>query len=154
MKHSRRLKRTAFGRILLTSTVLLFMMAGTSLALTNPVFIHGIAPDGSPDPQTQIILRGADGNAIPSGTGLQPAFSVKETCGACHDGSKLDGNGDPLLSYNEIERHAYHAQMSANEFVGWNTYNANAVGLFSKFRKSGTPKGKSWVQSLGHFGKW
>ena len=154
MKNKRRLKRTAFGTMLLTSTVLLFMLAGTSLALTNPVFIHGYASDGSPDPQTQITLRDACGTAISSGSGLQAAFSAKETCGACHDGIMLDGNGDPLLSYNEIERHAYHAQMSANEFVGWNTYNANAVGLFSKFRKSGTPKGKSWVQSLGHFGKW
>ena len=143
MKHSRRLKRTAFGTMLLTSTVLLFMMVGTSLALTDPVYVHD-----------QITLRDACGTAINSGSGLQAAFSAKETCGACHDGTTLDGNGEPLLSYGDIERHAYHAQMSANEFVGWNTYNANAVGLFSKFRKSGTPKGKSWVQSLGHFGKW
>ena len=144
MKHSRRLKRTAFGGILLTSTVLLFMMmAGTCLAATDPVYVH-----------SQITLRDAYGTAINSGSGLQPAFSAKETCGACHDGTTLDGNGEPLLSYGDIERHAYHAQMSANELVGWNAYNAAATGDFAGFRKSGTPKGKNWVQSLGHFGKW
>ena len=148
MKHTRRLKRTAYGGILLTSTVLLFMMmAGNALAVTDSVYVHD-----------QIILRGPDGNAIPYPGDCTPttAFSAKETCGACHDGTAgaTGACGRVLLSYDQIERHAYHAQMSANEFVGWNTYNANAVGLFSKFRKSGTPKGKNWVQSLGHFGKW
>ena len=143
MKNRRRLKRTAFGTMFLTSTVLLFMLAGTCMALTDPVYVHD-----------QIILRGADGAAIPYGTGLQPAFSVKTTCGACHNGTKLDGDGQPLLSYDDIERHQYHAQLGANELIGWNAWNTSATGDFAGFRKGGTPKGKSWVQGLGHFGKW
>jgi hypothetical protein len=129
VKHTRRLKRTAFGGILLTSTVLLFMLVGTSLALTNPVFTH--------TGDNTITLRDACGTAISSGSGLQMAFSAKETCGACHNGTKLDGNGDPLLSYNEIERHAYHAQLAANEITGW-----GSAGV------------KPWAQSKGHFGNW
>ena len=130
MKHTRRLKRTAFGTMLLTSTVLLFMMVGTSLALTDPVYVHD-----------QIILRDSGGSAISYDPGnLTPAFSAMKTCGVsgCHDGSTLDGDGVPLLSYTEIESHSYHAQMGANNLAGWN--------------KNDTAK--RWVQSGGHFGKW
>jgi len=116
--------------MLLTSTVLLFMMAGTCLAATDPVYVHD-----------QIILRAADGGLISSAGGLRQAFSAKETCGACH-------------SYDDIERHSYHAQLGANELVGWATYNAAATGPFAGFRKGLAPKGKNWVQGLGHFGKW
>ncbi len=146
MKHSRRLKRTLFGGILLTCTVLLFMTAGTGLAVTDPVYVHD-----------QIILRDASGAAIPPG-GLQNAFSAKETCGYCHNGGTtpdgFDSNGQPLLSYDDIERHSYHAQLGANELVGWNTFNKSATGPFAEFRKGSTPMGKNWVQGLGHFGKW
>jgi len=143
VKNRRRLKRTAFGTMFLTSAVLLFMLVGSSLALTNPVYVHD-----------QIILRGADGAPIPYASGLQAAFSAKETCGACHDGVTLDSMGNPLLSYDDIERHSYHAQLGANELVGWATYNASTSGNFAGFRKGLAPKGKNWVQGMGHFGKW
>jgi len=150
VKHSRRLKRTAFGTMLLTSTVLLFMLAGTSLALTDPVFVHGA------NGENVIILRDANATAIPyDTTDLQYAFSARETCGACHDGTTMrPSNSETLLSYEDIEQHAYHAQLSANELVGWATFNANATGDFAKFRKCLAPKSKNWVQSVGHFGKW
>lgn len=123
------------------------MTAGTGLAVTDPVYVHD-----------QIVLRAADGGRIASGNDLRNAFSAKETCGYCHNGGTtpdgFDSNGQPLLSYDDIERHSYHAQLGANELVGWNTYNPAATGPFAGFRKGGTPKGKSWVQGLGHFGKW
>jgi len=148
VKHSRRLKRTAFGTMLLTSTVLLFMMVGTSLAVTTQPFVHD-----------QIILRGPDNATIPDpgDCTATTAFSAKMTCGACHDGTSQQACGKVLLSYDEIERHSYHAQMSANELVGWATYNSGATGptpFLAKFRKGSTPMGKPWVQSVGHFGKW
>jgi hypothetical protein len=148
VKNKRRLKRMAFGTMLLTSMVMLFMMAGNALAATDPVYVHD-----------HITLRGPDGAAIgtPGDCTATTAFSAKETCGACHDGTSQQACGKVLLSYDEIERHSYHAQMSANELVGWAAYNAGATGptaFLAKFRKSSTPKGKPWVQSVGHFGKW
>ncbi|OPL10709.1 MAG: hypothetical protein AVO38_13695 [delta proteobacterium ML8_D] len=130
MRHSIRLKRTLFGGILLTCTALLFMTAGTGLAVTDPVYVHD-----------QIILRDASGAAIPSG-GLQNAFSAKATCGYCHNGGTtpdgFDSNGQALLSYSQIEKHAYHSQLGANQWRGWNIIDP----------------AKPWVQSPAHFGNW
>jgi len=114
--------------MLLTSTVLLFMMVGTSLALTNPVYVHD-----------NITLRGPDGAAITTPADCTPttAFSAKETCGACHNGSAQAACGKVLLSYDEIEKHAYHAQLGANQITGWQSHPA-----------------KAWMQSVAHFGNW
>jgi hypothetical protein len=129
------------------------MMAGNALAATDKVFVHGFDAEGSPDPLTRIILRDANGTAISSaGTGPKAAFSVKETCGACHDGSTLrPSNGEPLLSYDQIEQGSYHAQMGANNLYGWKTA---SPGDKDAFRAGKAPAGKAWVQSKGHFGKW
>jgi hypothetical protein len=83
-----------------------------------------------------IPLLDAAGNAITYGLGTRDdvAYSAKQTCGRCHD-------------YNKIERHSFHAQLGANEHKGWNPWkygNMNSVAS----------KGKPWVQSTGHVGKW
>ncbi len=93
-----------------------------------------------------IPLRDAAGSLIPSsGLGtLQPAFSVRETCGACH-------NGGSLLSYDEIEKHSFHAQMGANQLTGWASANPDST---NPYLTGPGPSGKNWVQSPGHFGKW
>ena len=82
-----------------------------------------------------VPLRDASGNQIPiSGPGSEVAYSAKQTCGGCHD-------------YDTIERHSYHAQLGANEHKGWNAWS------FGNW-PSGAAKGKRWVQSTGHVGKW
>lgn len=147
MKHSRRLKRTAFGTMLLTSTVLLFMfvMVGTSLAKKTNPYVH----------EDEILLRDCNGTAIPypsSSCDTAWAFSVKETCGYCHNGeAPVTCNGTTLLSYDQIEQGSYHAQMGANNLYGWKTASPTDK---DGFRRGKAPSGKAWVQSKGHFGKW
>ncbi|NDY41420.1 cytochrome C [Dissulfurirhabdus thermomarina] len=92
-----------------------------------------------------IVLRDHLGNPISPSAATDNAFSVKGTCGCCHDGT----NG--LLSYDELERHSYHAQLAANEIRGWNAWNPDSP---DKFRSGPAAKGKNWVQSPGHVGKW
>jgi hypothetical protein len=107
------------------------MMAGNALAATDPVYVHD-----------QIILRAANTGAISSAGGLRLAFSAKETCGYCHNGGTtpdgFDGNGNPLLSYDQIEQHSYHGQLGANQMTTWGV----ASGA------------KPWVQSPAHVGNW
>ncbi|MBN2332506.1 MAG: cytochrome C [Deltaproteobacteria bacterium] len=128
------MKKIHLTTALLAAVILLFGMVGSSMA------IH---PD--------IDLLDADGNPISSAGGLQPAFSYKTTCGACHNGVNLDGEGNVLLSYDDIEQHSLHAQLSANQFMGWNIWNPDSA---NSYKKGPAPKGKNWVQSPGHFGKW
>lgn len=73
------------------------------------------------------------GDTVPAAA---PAYSAEKTCGTagCHD-------------YNGIERHSYHAQLGANQFMGWNAW---AQGNWNSI----ATKGKPWVQSPGHVGKW
>jgi hypothetical protein len=82
-----------------------------------------------------IPLLDSSGSPITVGGGNDnTAYSAKATCGACHD-------------YDGIERHTFHAQLGANEHKGWNPFsNGNWP--------SGAAKGKAWVQSAGHVGKW
>ncbi len=133
----KRYKKSALAGIALFAAAFLVLgLAGTAMA------IH---PD--------IQLRDA-GNVLIPATGLgdlQPAFSVRNTCGACHDGVTSGGDGLPLLSYDEIEKHSFHAQMGANQMVGWGAWNPDSG---SKYLKGPAAKGKNWVQSPGHFGKW
>ena len=79
-----------------------------------------------------ITLKDANGNVIAPGS--TAAYSAKETCGGCHD-------------YNAMERHSYHAQLGANQYLGWNAW---AMGNWNSI----ATKGKPWVQSPGHVGKW
>ena len=147
----KRLKKTAHpGMMLIAVAFLVFGLAGSAMAL-------------HPD----IQLRTAGNAVIPAaGLGdLQPAFSVKMTCGACHDGTTAhevdwDVNGDTvidasdtvtLFSYDQIEKHSFHAQMGANQLNGWAAWNPDST---SKYLRGAGPKSKNWVQSPGHFGKW
>lgn len=95
-----------------------------------------------------IVLRDRAGAAI-TPTTANKAFSMQGTCGYCHNGTA--DSGKMLLSYNEIERHSYHAQLGANELRGFNPYNADSTDAF---RTGAAAPGKSWVQSPGHVGSW
>ena len=80
------------------------------------------------------LLDAAGSPVTVGGAADKVAYSAKTTCGACHD-------------YNKIERHSFHAQLGANEHKGWNPWkNGNMNSIASK--------GKPWVQSTGHVGKW
>ena len=133
----KRYKKSALaGIVLFAAAFLVLGLAGSAMA-THP----------------DIQLRDAGNALIPAaGLGtLQPAFSVKNTCGACHDGVTPGGDSLPLLSYDEIEKHSFHTQMGANQLNGWGAWNPDSG---SKYLKGPAAKGKNWVQSPGHFGKW
>ena len=86
-----------------------------------------------------VVLRGPGGEYIDlDAAGPQPAYSAKNTCGGCH-------------TYANIEQHSYHVQIGANQQMGWDMWNPDSANTY----KSGVaPKGKNWVQSPGHVGKW
>jgi len=83
-----------------------------------------------------VTLLDSNGQPIPAGSNA--AYSAKETCGFCH-------------VYDNIEKHSYHAQIGANELVGFNAFNPDSA---NPYIKGVATKGKSWVQSPGHVGKW
>lgn len=83
-----------------------------------------------------VTLKAADNTQVTEANGL--AYSSKATCGGCH-------------KYDNIEQHSYHAQIGANEQKGFNPYNPNSA---DKYKRGVATKGKSWVQSPGHVGKW
>jgi hypothetical protein len=97
-------------------------------------------------PHDSIVLRDPSGAAITAAT-VNNAFSMKMTCGAaaCHDGTS------GRLSYDQIERHNYHAQIGSNEIRGFNPWNPDSTDAF---RTGAGPVGKNWVQSPGHIGSW
>ena len=101
-----------------------------------------------------IYLRDPDG-ALITGSTSNNAFSMKTTCGACHNGSTGVFNDyavtKALLSYDQIERHSFHAQLAANEQRGWNNWNPDNP---DSIVNGDGPKGKNWVQGPGHVGAW
>lgn len=118
--------------------------------ISGAVFLlAGAAAAYNPD-HDNILLRDAGNNLIAPGS--TQAFSMKNTCGACHNGSKTaPSTGRTLLSYDQIERHSYHAQLAANEQRGWNNWNPDSKDP----QVSGVgPQGKNWVQGPGHVGAW
>lgn len=120
------------------------------LAFAVTVFIGatGFAFAAYNQAHENIMLRKPDGTPIKAADTVNNAFSMKTTCGACH-GDKT--NYPQLLSYDEIERHSYHAQLGANEIRGFNPFNPDSSDAF---RKGAGPVGKNWVQSPGHVGSW
>ncbi len=109
----------------LTCLVLILGMTGSAIAM---------------DWHWDVKLRDSNGDTIPynaDGTPA-PAYSAKQTCGACHN-------------YELMERNSYHAQLGNNQMVGWAAWNPNSP---SKFKSGVAAKGKNWVQSPGHVGKW
>lgn len=110
--------------VLLSCLAMVLGMAGMSFAAQHS------------DYSITVNLFAADGTPVTEANGL--AYSAKATCGGCHD-------------YASIEQHSYHAQLGANEQKGWMAYNpSSADGYIS----GPATKGKSWVQSPGHAGKW
>ena len=85
-----------------------------------------------------VDMLDANGIPIPAAAGPQAAYSSMHTCNQCH------------LS-DVIEKHSYHAQIGATEQKGWMAYNPNSD---DKYKAGVATKGKSWVQSPGHVGKW
>lgn len=112
---------------------------GRTLALallTSLMFVVGFV--GSVFAHPSVPLRDYNDDLIPAGSGLQAAYSAQTTCGGCHH-------------YDEIEQHSYHAQLGANQWMGWNLFNPDSPNTY----KNGVAaKGKNWVQSPGHVGKW
>jgi len=106
---------------LLTATTLVFGLAGFAAAHPSVRLYNGA---GLPISELQ-------------GTG-NDAFSSAVSCGRCH-------------TYANIEKHSYHVQLSANQFLGWDIWNPDSS---NSYKYGPAPKGKNWVQSPGHFGKW
>lgn len=102
-----------------------------------------------------IVLKDAAGSVITSLTGN--AYSVKKTCFdtvGCHG---TGSTGTLKLTYDELERHSYHAMNGSNELRGFNAPNPDGVlpdGSADPFRRGATPQGKNWVQSPAHIGSW
>ena len=110
---------SALAVMMLLAACLVFGFAGSAMA------VHPDIP----------LLDAAGAPVLDNGTNVAPVFSYKTTCGACH-GDKV--TYPQLLSYDEIEKHSYHAQLGANQLAEWNSANAKPWGQ----------------QSPGHFGKW
>lgn len=106
---------------LLTATALVFGLAGFAAA------------------HQTVWLKNAAGVPIAASLGTaNDAYSSTKSCAGCHD-------------YAGIEKHSYHIQLAANQFLGWNIWNPDSANAY---KKGPAPKGKNWVQSPGHFGKW
>lgn len=86
----------------------------------------------------QNVLLYDENNQVITTDNPDVAYSSANTCGSCHH-------------YNQIEQHSYHAQLGANEQVGWASWNPNHT---NGYLSGPATKGKSWVQSPGHAGKW
>jgi hypothetical protein len=99
-----------------------------------------------------IPLKNAAGTAIKATDTVGNAYSVKTTCFGtvgCH--GDVNASGKAKFSYDDIERHSYHAQLGANEMRGWNPANPDSTDAW---RQGAGPQGKNWVQSPGHVGSW
>ena len=108
----------------------------TMALLTGLMVLVGFA--GSAFAHDPVTLRNFSGAPLAAGVVPQAAYSAKATCGLCHD-------------YDKIEQHSYHAQIGANQWQGWSPWNPNSA---SAFKRGVAAKGKNWVQSPGHLGKW
>lgn len=121
---------------LVSAAALIGLSAGTALAYNAS--------------HQTIVLKDPAGAPITAATAAN-AFSIKTTCfGAvgCHGDATATGTNK--FSYDDIERHSYHAQLGANEFRGWNPANPDG----DAYRAGAGPTGKNWVQSPGHVGSW
>ncbi|AAR36618.1 cytochrome C [Geobacter sulfurreducens] len=137
MKRNRR--HPAAGPVLISGAALIVGLAsGSATAAYNAA-------------HKDIVLKNAAGSAIKA-TDTVNAFSIKNTCfgtAGCH--GDTNAGGTLRFSYDDIERHSYHAQLGANEIRGWNPWNPDSADAF---RKGAGPVGKNWVQSPGHVGSW
>lgn len=98
----------------------------------------GVAGSAFAMDHMNVPLLDHNGQPIAASAGATTAFSARKTCNFCHDSA-------------HIEQHSYHAQIGANEQKGWMAFNPNSP---DKYKAGVATKGKSWVQSPGHVGKW
>ncbi|MEW6520068.1 MAG: hypothetical protein AB1461_11700 [Thermodesulfobacteriota bacterium] len=132
------MKKSYKSGIVISAVTAAAMMMGGSQAWSHPSVYIKDANDQFIRPVfVDAGLDGVAGNAddayeLPAGP--LPAYSSKNSCGECHD-------------YQAVERHSYHAQLGANQILGWNAW---AMGNWN----SEATQGKPWVQSPGHVGKW
>lgn len=120
------IKRHVLKIAMLTCLTLVVGLAGVAFGAHPPITLRDF--DGTP----------LDYTAIDAANGVGMAYSSKATCGLCHE-------------YDMIEKHSYHAQIGANEWKGWDSFNPDHS---DKYLKGPAAKGKNWVQSPGHLGKW
>ncbi|PLY04769.1 MAG: cytochrome C [Desulfuromonas sp.] len=116
------------------------MKSSKFMMLSCAALVFGFAGMASAHPG--VILKDAAGNAI-TDFDAGAAYSVEQSCGIgqasyCHD-------------IGAIENHSYHALLGSNELKGWDSWNPNSP---DKYKAGVAAKGKSWVQSPGHVGKW
>lgn len=98
------------------------------------------------DPSGAPIAKNTDGSA--------KAYSIKTTCfgtAGCHGDAAAGTSSVLKYTYDDIEKHSYHAQLGANEIRGFNPFNIDSS---DPFRTGAGPQGKNWVQSPGHVGSW
>lgn len=150
MKH---IKKKGVKAVALSSAALLVGLAGgTALAYNSA--------------HDNIVLKDPSGAKITSLNSGNNAYSVKTTCftTGCHGSGTT---GTLQFTYDQIERHSYHAQNGTSEFKGYNPYNPDATvpgydkdgnltgqQVADAFRRGPNAKAKSWVQSPGHVGNW
>ncbi|NDY41424.1 cytochrome C [Dissulfurirhabdus thermomarina] len=81
--------------------------------------------------------------AMDVGPNMPLPYSPKQTCSTsgCHDGTTVV-NGKVLLSYGDIEAHAFHSQLGKDEWKD------TADGQFD------LTASKPWNQTGAMFGKW
>lgn len=143
MKQSK--KQRAVKATVVSTAAIVSLAAGTALA-------YNTAHDN-------IVLKDPAGlNVQVDAAGKGKAYSVKTTCFGtvgCHGDATAPGNNS--FSYDQIERHSYHALNGSNELRGFNPWNPDGVnpdGSVDPFRRGVSPQGKSWVQGPGHVGNW
>ncbi|BEH11742.1 MULTISPECIES: cytochrome C [Geobacter] len=144
MKRNRR--HPATGPALISGAALLVgLAAGSATAAYNAA-------------HDNIILKDPDGNKITSLNSGNNAFSIKTTCfgtAGCHGDQAASGT--LKYTYDEIERHSYHALNGSNELRGFNAWNPDGVlpnGQPDPVRRGVNTQGKNWVQGPAHVGSW
>jgi hypothetical protein len=138
-------KKKAVTVAAVSSALLIGLAAGSALA-------YNAAHDN-------IVLKDPAGGLVTlDGANKGLAYSVKNTCFAtagCHGDANAVGNA--TFTYDQIERHSYHAMNGSNELRGFNNWNPDGVlpdGSADPFRRGVSPQGKNWVQGPGHVGNW
>ena len=121
-------------------------------AVSTVAALMGTAGAYAATKHEKVLLKDPAGNQLQAGS--TTAFSIKTTCftADCHATATVATKTKSTdYTYDDIERHSYHAQLGANEFRGYNPANPDSSDAF---RKGAGPKGKNWVQSPGHLGSW
>lgn len=143
MKHSTRKK--ALKAAAVSTAAIVSLAAGSALAYNAA--------------HENIVLKDPAGAKVTlDASGKGAAYSVKTTCfgtAGCHGDAAAAGNNS--FTYDQIEKHSYHAMNGTNELRGFNNWNPDGItpdGAADPFRRGVSPQGKNWVQGPGHLGNW